>query len=96
MCKCQPGHLFINCSVVKDTTGRLLLLVERHQIIKDLHRCFICFSAHKFSDCKNQRKCSECGGRHHTLLYIRQAKDIITAAHVTVTPSETKDLRTSK
>lgn len=90
VCKCQPGHLLIHCPQFNEKTPN-----ERHQIIKDLKRCFSCFSTHKASECKNQKKCSVCGGKHYTLLHFPEAAEMVTSAHVTVAASETKGLGTS-
>lgn len=64
VCNSQPGHLLIHCPLFGEKSP-----TERHQIIKDLKRCFNCFSTHMANDCTNSKKCSECGGKHHTLLH---------------------------
>lgn len=64
VCKAKPGHLLIACSVFKGKTPR-----ERYQTIRELNRCFLCFSEHTVSQCKHNKLCSECGGRHHSLLH---------------------------
>lgn len=64
VCKATPGHLLIACPMFKDKTPK-----ERYQVIKELRRCFLCFSAHMVSQCKHTRVCSECKGRHHSLLH---------------------------
>lgn len=64
VCKAKPGHLLIACTVFKDKSPK-----ERYQIIRDLKRCFLCFSEHMVTQCKHNKLCSECGGRHHTLLH---------------------------
>ncbi|XP_050520046.1 uncharacterized protein LOC126893679 [Daktulosphaira vitifoliae] len=90
VCKVQPGHLLNNCPVFKEKTPS-----ERHKIIKELNRCFCCFSAHRASECKNPKTCSECAGRHHTMLHLSTSEETVTAAHVTLAASETKGFRTS-
>jgi len=47
------------------------------------------------SECKNPRKCSECGKKHHSLVHLPDAVETVTSAHITVAASETKGLRTS-
>jgi len=47
------------------------------------------------SDCTNQRKCSECGGKHHTLLNFVNHEPIVTSAHVTVAATSTQEYRAS-
>ncbi|XP_050444020.1 uncharacterized protein LOC126847685 [Adelges cooleyi] len=90
VCNTQPGHLLINCQSFKDKTP-----TERHQTIKELKRCFICFSAHMASECKNQRNCSTCGGKHHTLLHLEKTEPNVTTTHLTVAAAETKGYHTS-
>jgi len=85
VCKAQPGHLLVHCSQFKEKSPK-----ERHRIIKDLNRCFLCFSEHLASQCKSTKSCGECGKRHHSLLHLsdtdRQntAPESTTSAHVTV------------
>ncbi|XP_027849396.2 uncharacterized protein LOC114128975 [Aphis gossypii] len=66
VCQSRPGHLLIACPVFKEKTPK-----DRHQIIKELNRCYLCFSEHRIAQCSNTRVCSECGGRHHSLLHLR-------------------------
>ncbi|CAI6374213.1 unnamed protein product [Macrosiphum euphorbiae] len=66
VCQARPGHLLIACPVFKEKTPK-----DRHQIIKELNRCYLCFSEHRITQCSNTRVCSECGGRHHSLLHLR-------------------------
>lgn len=85
VCKLQPGHLLVHCSQFKKNSPK-----ERHQIIKDLNRCFLCFSEHLASQCKSTKSCVQCGKRHHSLLHLsdtdRQTDEpeVTTSAHVTV------------
>jgi hypothetical protein len=73
VCKAKPGHLLINCAVFKQKTP-----TERHQLIKELKRCYLCFSEHMATHCKSTRVCIECEERHHSLLHLdtREAEDI--------------------
>lgn len=66
VCEARPGHLLIACPVFKQKTPE-----ERHKLIKDLNRCYLCFSEHIATHCKCTRVCLECGGRHHTLLHFK-------------------------
>ncbi|KAL4083777.1 hypothetical protein QTP88_029093 [Uroleucon formosanum] len=66
VCQSRSGHLLIACPVFKEKTRK-----DRHQIIKELNRCYLCFSEHRIAQCSNTRVCSECGGRHHSLLHLR-------------------------
>lgn len=85
VCKSQPGHLLVHCAQFKKNSPK-----ERHQIIKDLNRCFLCFSEHLASQCKSTKLCVECGKRHHSLLHLsgtdRQnfAPESTNTAHVIV------------
>lgn len=85
VCKLQPGHLLVHCSQFKKNSPK-----ERHQIIKDLKRCFLCFSEHLASQCKSTKSCVQCGKRHHSLLHLsdtdRQTDEpeVTTSTHVTV------------
>lgn len=65
MCKVTPGHLLISCSVFKGKSPK-----ERHQIIKELKRCYLCFSEHTVIQFHKTKLCSHCGGRHHSLLHL--------------------------
>lgn len=51
VCNSHPGHLLIHCPLFREKTP-----TERYQIIKDLKRCFNCFSAHMASECTNPKK----------------------------------------
>lgn len=68
VCKVKPGHLLIACFVFKEMTPE-----ERHRKIKEPNRCFLCFSERVVVQCKHQKLCSECGGRHHSLLHLDTA-----------------------
>lgn len=65
VCKVTPGHLFICCPDFKQKSP-----AERHQLIKDLNRCYLCFSEHMSMNCKSTRVCEVCGGRHHSWLHL--------------------------
>lgn len=96
VCKKQPGHLLVQCSQFKKNSPR-----ERHQIIKDLNRCFLCFSEHLSSQCKSTKTCLECGKRHHSLLHFSDTNrphteaEISTSAHVTVAAVKSSHCHTS-
>lgn len=64
VCKAKPGHLLIACMVFKEKSPK-----ERYQIIRERNRCFLCFSEHMVTQCKHNKLCAECGGRHQTLLH---------------------------
>lgn len=76
-----PRHLLIACPVFKGKT-----LKDRHQIIKELNRCYLCFSEHRIAQCSNTRVCSECGGRHYSLLHLRttESKEQPVTANTTI------------
>lgn len=43
---------------------------NRKEVIKKIRRYFLCFcQQHTVSQCKHARLCSECRGRHHTILH---------------------------
>ncbi|XP_008179517.1 uncharacterized protein LOC103308231 [Acyrthosiphon pisum] len=86
VCNSHPGHLLIHCPLFREKSP-----TERYQIIKDLKRCFNCFSAHMASECMNPKKCSECSAKHHTLLHFGDHEQVVTSAHVTVATSSTRD-----
>jgi len=44
---------------------------------------------------RTQKKCSECSGRHHTLLYFGDHEQVLISAHVTVVASSTRDFHAS-
>ncbi|XP_008183743.1 uncharacterized protein LOC103309618 [Acyrthosiphon pisum] len=90
VCKVQPGHLLINCPLFKEKTP-----TERHKIIKELNRCFRCFSAHRVVDCKNPKTCNDCGGKHHTMLHLSNTEKTIAAEPVTFAATATNSVRTS-
>lgn len=75
----SPAHWFINYSVFKEQSP-----TKVHHIIKDIHLCFVSFIGDKSSDLKKLRKCSERGGRYHTLLNIRQVDEIVSSVHVKI------------
>ncbi|XP_060855155.1 uncharacterized protein LOC132932813 [Metopolophium dirhodum] len=71
VCNTTPGHLLIACTVFKEKTPK-----DRYQIIKDLRRCFLCFSEHPVNQCKHTRVCLKCKGRHHSLLHFENTPDV--------------------
>ncbi|CAI6343478.1 unnamed protein product [Macrosiphum euphorbiae] len=68
---------------------------ERHTIIKELNRCFRCFSAHRVVDCKNPKTCKDCGGKHHTMLHLSNTEKTVIAEPVTFAATATNSVRTS-
>ncbi|CAI6373892.1 unnamed protein product [Macrosiphum euphorbiae] len=96
VCKLQPGHLLVHCSQFKKNSPK-----ERHQIIKDLNRCFLCFSEHLASQCKSTKSCVQCGKRHHSLLHLSDTDrpidepEATTSAHVTVAAAKVKHCHAS-
>jgi len=96
VCNEQPGHLLIHCSQFKEKNSQ-----ERYQIIKDLSRCFMCFIEHLSNQCKNTKKCYECGGRHHTILHLRVTESSSTmpeqsaTAHITMAATQNRRLHSS-
>lgn len=90
VCKVQSGHLLINCPLFKEKTP-----TKRHKIIKELNRCFRCFSAHRVVDCKNPKTCKACGGKHHTTLHLSNTEKTIAAEPVTFAATATNSVRTS-
>lgn len=56
---CNEVHYSASCDKVTSPTDRRNILIEAK-------RCFKClFASHQLKDCKSQRNCRNCGGRHH-------------------------------
>ncbi|CAI6350178.1 unnamed protein product [Macrosiphum euphorbiae] len=81
VCEAEPGHLLIHCTRFKKMTPK-----QRHQTIKDLKRCFMCFSEHLAPQCKSDRVCVECSGRHHTWLHLSTRNDSASEDGHTIEP----------
>lgn len=56
---CNDLHYSASCTKVTNPNDRRNILIESK-------RCFKCLCrGHQLKDCKGQRNCSNCGGRHH-------------------------------
>ena len=59
MCLLNDLHYSASCTKVTNPNDRRNILIESK-------RCFKCLCrGHQLKDCKGQRNCSNCGGRHH-------------------------------
>ena len=59
---CKGAHFLASCTIVTDPE-------ERRKILRRKARCFLCLrSGHVGRDCKSEKGCHRCHGRHHTAL----------------------------
>ena len=59
------GHVLYRCTAFKGKS-----INDRQKIVKEARLCFNCLrSGHIVANCKSDRSCSECGGRHHSMLH---------------------------
>lgn len=58
------AHKIYSCEVFTSKTPQ-----ERHQLVKQHHRCFSCLGNHDLKDCHSQSTCRTCNKKHHTMLH---------------------------
>ena len=59
---CKRAHFSASCTIATDPE-------ERRKILRRKTRCFFCLrSGHVSRDCKSEKGCYRCHGRHHTAL----------------------------
>ncbi|XP_054267417.1 uncharacterized protein LOC128989543 [Macrosteles quadrilineatus] len=57
-------HKIYACSVFQNKSPH-----ERHNLVKENHRCVSCLGHHNLKDCHSQTSCRTCNKKHHTLLH---------------------------
>lgn len=74
---CNQRHLQIYCQNFKD-----LSVEQSRHLFKNAQLCFNCFRPHQIIDSPSDKKCRECGGRHHTMVHLSDAVPVTYTAVV--------------
>ena len=65
---CESVHELQKCPVFLRQSTQ-----DRKRVVQENKLCHYCLrQGHRVFDCKSKISCHECGGRHHTLLHIKQ------------------------
>ncbi|XP_076660104.1 uncharacterized protein LOC143363391 [Halictus rubicundus] len=62
---CRKDHFVLFCPSFKSCTPP-----ERRKLVTEHDLCFNCLSNHHVRDCKSNKRCQTCVGKHHTALHI--------------------------
>ena len=66
---CKNSHYSSACDKVTDVN-------ERKNILRRDRRCFLCLQTnHRIKECRNNRSCRKCSGRHHLSLCVRPSQE---------------------
>lgn len=81
-----PGHNIYRCDIFLEKPVPARLEMAR----QTLH-CYNCLQkGHGIKACKNQGRCKECKGRHHTLLHEKRSEKAATTPSIEKTTKETE------
>nr|XP_046476830.1 uncharacterized protein LOC124216393 [Neodiprion pinetum] len=72
---CKGNHYIAFCSTFRDKS-----LDQRREVVSAKKLCFNCLGPHQQKDCRSNKTCRVCNGRHHSLLH-RNSSSISTAAN---------------
>ncbi|XP_046478601.1 uncharacterized protein [Neodiprion pinetum] len=72
---CKGNHYIAFCSTFRDKS-----LDQRREVVSAKKLCFDCLGPHQQKDCRSNKTCRVCNGRHHSLLH-RNSSSISTAAN---------------
>ncbi|XP_068993478.1 uncharacterized protein [Neodiprion pinetum] len=72
---CKGNHYIAFCSTFRDES-----LDQRREVVSAKKLCFNCLGPHQQKDCRSNKTCRVCNGRHHSLLH-RNSSSISTAAN---------------
>ncbi|XP_046596916.1 uncharacterized protein LOC124294661 [Neodiprion lecontei] len=72
---CKGNHYIAFCSTFRDKS-----LDQRREVVSAKKLCFNCLGPHQQKDCRSNKTCRVCNGRHHSLLH-RNFSSISTAAN---------------
>ncbi|XP_068989249.1 uncharacterized protein [Neodiprion pinetum] len=72
---CKGNHYIAFCSTFRDKS-----LDQRREVVSAKKLCFNCLGPHQQKDCRSNKTCRVCNGRHHSLMH-RNSSSISTAAN---------------
>ncbi|XP_046492942.1 uncharacterized protein [Neodiprion pinetum] len=72
---CKSNHYIAFCSTFRGKS-----LDQRREVVSAKKLCFNCLGPHQQKDCRSNKTCRVCNGRHHSLLH-RNSSSISTAAN---------------
>ncbi|XP_046601937.1 uncharacterized protein LOC124295559 [Neodiprion lecontei] len=72
---CKGNHYIAFCSTFRDKS-----LDQRREVVSAKKLCFNCLGPHQQKDCRSNKTCRVCNGRHHSLLH-RNSSSISTVAN---------------
>ncbi|XP_046590243.1 uncharacterized protein LOC124293434 [Neodiprion lecontei] len=72
---CKGNHYIAFCSTFRDKS-----LDQRREVVSAKKLCFNCLGPHQQKDCRSNKTCRVCNGRHHSLLH-RNSSSISTIAN---------------